>query len=127
MPTLGELLGSNSKSIINFPVEFMDKHRLNGRIDYSAYWMYGDGDVWLIHKPLTIFSTDKLLDRLEADLRFYEKRSKRKLKTENKKIGVTITFKRLHGTMNEEMYHGELSQKVIDEFCEFFEKGNKDG
>lgn len=123
MPTLGELLGSSkSKSIVNFPAEFVDKRRLNGKIDYSAYWMYDDGDVWLIHNPLTMYSAHKLLENLEADLRFCEKRSKRKIKTENKKLGVTITFKRLFGTTNEEMYHGELTQELIDCFEEYFNK-----
>lgn len=117
MPTLGEILGNKKSTLVDFPENFCDRYGIYGMIDFQSFKTYEDGDIYQT-SSVQITDPNMLIRRLETTM----ERAKR---LKRGKITVAIRYKRRFTDNYVDLYHGEISQQLIDEFKKVFEKDGK--
>lgn len=113
MPTLGELIGSEKKTLVDFPENFMrNEEMINGVVKYNSYREIRNGRMLLLNNRAVVHK-NVLLAFLKDDLENCKARHTRR-------VIVHIKYARTPFDDEVDIFHGDLSQKVIDEFIEFF-------
>lgn len=121
MPTLGEMLniGKGNKKLINVPDGFElkkpyigEKLIPNGVISLSVFHMKRNGEL-----GRTCFSDSCLYwNEVVNEIRRCAN------STRPIKFHMRLSFKMYNKTIDEEMFHGTVSQEVLDELIEISEK-----
>lgn len=119
MPTLGELLNFGNKKLINVPEGFelrkpsgRDKLSPNGILTLSVYCKKPNGDLGRLCFSGACLYWDEVVSEIQRCVN----------STRSEKYDMWLSFKMYNETIYEEMFHGIVTNEVLDELIKISEK-----
>lgn len=119
MPTLGELLNFGNKKLIYVPEGFELKKRYgqgklvpNGLLLMSIYHKKQNGDLGRQCFNGCCVNWDEAINEIHKCVN----------STRPIKFDMWLSFKKYNGTVFEEMFHGTVTKKILDELIKISEK-----